>query len=960
MKRTTKSGGRKALPVLASLAMVTTLGLGIVGSGSTAAGATPLPDGSTSFNAAASCWEVKQNKPTAPNGVYWLVTPRLVAPEQFYCDMTTDGGGWVLVGRGREGWSPQYEGVGTPAQVRAPITGPDAFAPRELSSRTIDGLLNGARVDGLADGVRLRRATNAGGTAWQEARFKFARRDRWAWSLGAENPLASWRFGATTGTGGQTATFGSDTGYNRLDTRESEAQGWLAGMAYGTSVTGRKASTSYLWSRADGQGGAMPFTQMFLRPRLRLADLAFPSVPDSGTAAQENSPLASTGAKPNPWGVTGLANGRDNELTTEVAAFTQIGSTVYVGGNFRYVQKGATATGADKVEQPYLAAFDAQTGNWVSGFRPVLNGQVKSLAVLPNGLLVAGGEFTTANGQPAAAAVALDPSTGKKSASWDVQLENHLTGALLQVRALRVAGGWLYLGGGFTHVSGGPSRTRVYARAAARVSVTDGTPDGSWNPDFNGTVVAMDTSASGDKIYAAGYFGTAKGLAANRAAELSPVTASPNQAWKPVWSNTKNTYQQGLNALGSRVWVGGAEHSLFSWDTGSFARMSGTITKQGGDFQTVGDNQGTVYASCHCGAFAYTDAYTWSNLGTTWTQADKVGWVGGWDATTGKFIPDFDPVLKTRRGSGGWAVLTDSTGTTWFGGDFTRAMLQNGSLGWTGGFVRFAPRDTAAPGTPADFVVASNGTTGARLRWSPSDGAAQYEVIRENQVVATTSSTLVDVPAVSQATRYFVRAVDAAGNRSASTSALTVEPASGGGGGGGTPPVGGVLVDTGSTWRWRYDAAAWPAGWNQTSFDDSTWKQGPAVLGFGSTQVVTNIDFTPETTTDRPLSAQFRRSFDVADPSALSTVTVYVRADDAVVVYVNGTEVGRANLPTGTLTQSTYASSSPRTTTASASPVTFVVPTSLLVPGRNVVAASVHLGYRSTPDVSFDLEMDAS
>lgn len=955
MKRMARVRGRGWLPAVVSLATVTTLGLAVLAPTSTAQAAAPPPNGASSFTAAASCWEIKQNYPTAKNGVYWLVTPTLVAPEQFYCDMTTDGGGWVLIGRGREGWSPQYEGQGTAADVRGTVTGTGAFAPRQLSATTIDGLLDGRRVDALPDGIRVRRATNTSGTGWQEVRFKLAKRDRWVWTFAAEHPLGTWKFGTTTGTGGKTENFGVGTGYNRLNNRENSTFGYLQGMEYGRDVTGSSSSSSYLWSKTTGAGGAMPFAQMFLRPKLRLADLSFAAVPDTGTPASELSPLLQNGARPNPWGVTGLANGRDTELTTEVAAFTQIGTTVYVGGNFAFAQKGPNATGADKVAQSYLAAFDATTGNWIPGFRPTLNGQVKSLAVLPNGDVVAGGEFTTVDGQPASGVVALDPTTGAKATDWDVQVENRVSGAVMQVRALKVSGSWLYLGGGFTHVTGGTTRTTVYARGAARVRVTDGLPDGTWNPDFNGTVTALDVDDSGDHVYTAGYFSTAKGLPAFRAAELSAATADPNQAWKPTWSNPNASYQQAIDDLGSRVWVGGAEHALFSWDTGTWARTSGAIAKLGGDFQTLGDNQGVVYASCHCGDFLYTDAYTWSDIGTGWTQGDNIDLVGGWDAGTGKYLPDFDPILRTRRGSGGWAVLTDATGTTWFGGDFTKAILENGTNGWAGGFIRFAPRDTVAPTTPGALGVASNTATGARLTWGTSTGQDHYELIRDNRVVTTTRNTYADVPAVSEPTRYFVRAVDAAGNRSASTGVFVLQPPGAGGDTGSTGP----LVALGSTWQWRYDSTTWPVDWNQPAFDDSGWKQGSAVLGFGSTDVTTNID-SFATTSARPLSAQFRHTFTVADPAALSTVTLHVRADDGVVVYVNGTEVGRANLPDGTLSQYTYATSSPRTAYASANLVTFQVPTSLLVAGKNVVAASVHLAYHATPDVSFDLEVDGS
>ena len=52
-------------------------------------------DGLTEATAAASCWEIKQNNAQAPDGAYWLLTPTMEAPQQFFCDQTMDGGGWV-------------------------------------------------------------------------------------------------------------------------------------------------------------------------------------------------------------------------------------------------------------------------------------------------------------------------------------------------------------------------------------------------------------------------------------------------------------------------------------------------------------------------------------------------------------------------------------------------------------------------------------------------------------------------------------------------------------------------------------------------------------------------------------------------------------------------------------------------------------------------------------------------
>ena len=92
----------------------------------------------------------------------------------------------------------------------------------------------------------------------------------------------------------------------------------------------------------------------------------------------------------------------------------------------------------------------------------------------------------------------------------------------------------------------------------------------------------------------------------------------------------------------------------------------------------------------------------------------------------------------------------------------------------------------------------------------------------------------------------------------------------------------------------------------------------------------------------------------------MSRLTLTTRADDGIAVYVNGTEVGRSNLPSGTLTSTTYAGSAPSTATALASPVTFSVPPSLLVNGTNTVAVEVHSNYRLTPSMSMDLALSGT
>jgi hypothetical protein len=139
------------------------------------------------------------------------------------------------------------------------------------------------------------------------------------------------------------------------------------------------------------------------------------------------------------------------------------------------------------------------------------------------------------------------------------------------------------------------------------------------------------------------------------------------------------------------------------------------------------------------------------------------------------------------------------------------------------------------------------------------------------------------------------------------------------------------------------------------AYDDAGWPQGAAPLGFG-TPVSTNIDVPPPTSS-RPRSALLRRRFDVTDRSRLADLVLTTRADDGVVVYVNGVELGRSNVAAGTVAATTYATAAPRTSAAAASPVRWSVPSSMLQNGSNTIAAVCLVNYRSTPDLSFDLSL---
>lgn len=145
-----------------------------------------------------------------------------------------------------------------------------------------------------------------------------------------------------------------------------------------------------------------------------------------------------------------------------------------------------------------------------------------------------------------------------------------------------------------------------------------------------------------------------------------------------------------------------------------------------------------------------------------------------------------------------------------------------------------------------------------------------------------------------------------------------------------------TLIPLQSTWSFRYEHS-WPTGWTEPGFADSAWKTGKAPLGWGG-NASTHVTF-PGDQSAKPQSMILRKSFTVEDRKQLTSATFSVMADDGVVVFVNGKEIGRANLPSGKVAANTYASKAPNAGAAQQL-VTLNVPLDVLRDGKNVIAAS--------------------
>ncbi len=165
-----------------------------------------------------------------------------------------------------------------------------------------------------------------------------------------------------------------------------------------------------------------------------------------------------------------------------------------------------------------------------------------------------------------------------------------------------------------------------------------------------------------------------------------------------------------------------------------------------------------------------------------------------------------------------------------------------------------------------------------------------------------------------------------------------------------------VIIPVSGVWKYLDNGTDQGTAWRSNSFNDASWANGAAQLGYGDGDEATVISYGPSATA-RYITSYFRRSFVLAANARYTNVYMRILRDDGAIVFLNGTEVFRSNMRAGNqnylATALVAIGGSDETTFTYRS-----LDPGLLIPGgTNVVAVEIHQNAADSSDVSFDFEL---
>jgi lysophospholipase L1-like esterase len=166
------------------------------------------------------------------------------------------------------------------------------------------------------------------------------------------------------------------------------------------------------------------------------------------------------------------------------------------------------------------------------------------------------------------------------------------------------------------------------------------------------------------------------------------------------------------------------------------------------------------------------------------------------------------------------------------------------------------------------------------------------------------------------------------------------------------------VIHAGDWWSYFDQGQDLGTNWSQPGYNDSAWSNGVGRLGYGEATDATVVSYGPDTNNMYP-TTYFRHWFAVPGNVGFTNLNVRVSCSDGAVVYLNGSEIYRTNLPGGPIACTDLALSA---VTGFSTPIYLQTNLTIggLMTGTNLLAVEIHKSAVTNAVLGFDLELFAT
>ena len=289
-----------------------------------------------------------------------------------------------------------------------------------------------------------------------------------------------------------------------------------------------------------------------------------------------------------------------------------------------------------------------------------------------------------------------------------------------RVNAAVQIGSTVYIGGSFTEIRR-PDGTTVTRNRLAAINVSTGDVT-SWNPDANGTVLALAKSSDGSRIFAGGDFTVIKGKSRARLAKIYSDTGGIS-SWNPGASSSVRA----LAVKSSSVFVGGTFSTVKGVTVNGLAKVSGSSGSVSSDFKPRPNGGVRSLALAHDGSRLYVGGNFTTIGGSSRRYLAAVSTTSG-SAKSWAPNPDF-VVFSVAAGPEGSRIYAGGAGT---GGRLAAYKTSGGSRVWEESFdgdvnavavtanaVYAGGHFHQVDGSSREKLAAFDGATGSLDGWNP-------------------------------------------------------------------------------------------------------------------------------------------------------------------------------------------------------------------------------------------------